>query len=110
MEIIALIPSTRGDADSYIVKLHRSELAALTVVNCYGSIPVKGCEKPRLPGELQVGDIVDSSAALSAARELSEFSNAREDMKKSAAVMRGALTRVETLLAKLQAPKEEQSE
>jgi hypothetical protein len=110
MEIIALIPSVANgrETDSYIVKLHRCELAALAVLARYGEIPVKGREKPKRSDELQVGDIVDCSVAIDAAAELAAFSASREEVKKSTAVLRGALTRIENTMAQIVAPKEEQ--
>lgn len=112
MEIIALIPSVPNsrETDSYIVKLHRSELAALAVLHRYGEIPVKGREKPKRSDELQVGDIVDCSVAIDAADELAAFSASRKEVKKSTAVLRGALTRIENTLTQIKAPKEEQPE
>lgn len=73
----------------------------------YGSVVVndaKGGQATRKVEALAVGDVIDPAVSEQRRVALAEYINARNEIKKATAVMRGSLTKLEALTTPIEIP------
>lgn len=107
MKILATIPG-KYSRPAYIIEAHTDEVASLTMLSSvYGHVVVTnaaGDQVSRKVEELAAGDVIDPAVSEQRRNALAEYVNARDEIKKATAVMRGALTKLEGITTPIAIP------
>lgn len=109
MKIIAIIPKDRdaGTGLKYIAEVEAAEVINLTMLgSVYAEIPVinDGVKNVRKVDELQIGDYIDPKETDQRRVAFAEYINARKEIEKAMASLRGAMTKLQNITTPSEIP------
>jgi hypothetical protein len=109
MKILAVIPKTSGsNVRKYIAEVEVGEVANLTLLSStYKTLPItclNGFETERKIDELEVGDETSAELAREAREAFARYVNARHEIEKAMANLRGSMTKLQNLTTPSEIP------